>query len=317
MRTGGSRAPPGARDAVPSVPGGAGRAAAVPAGRHESQEPFLAWLLLLSNTSSLPWVHSVSYGDDEDSLSRAYMERVNLEFMKAAARGLTILFASGAGRGLLCPGAAGSPPCPGVPQSRRGDAGSLRLPGQPACLRWQVTMALGAGGSPVATTRSGPASRPPGGCGEGAQGSRDPSSLRRAGCCHPPAATTAAPGARGWLLPQAAPQPLRGTPGGLSCHHSWGTRCQGLRAAPGEGAGVWGATVCPPRSLLSLQSLRHHRGRNVLQEPLPGDHRGDRLHQRRRLQQCLSHARVPGACPAGGCGAAPAPGCSPGEGGRG
>ncbi|XP_051495089.1 tripeptidyl-peptidase 1 [Apus apus] len=65
------------------------------AGRHESQEPFLAWLLLLSNTSSLPWVHSVSYGDDEDSLSRAYMERVNTELMKAAARGLSILFASG------------------------------------------------------------------------------------------------------------------------------------------------------------------------------------------------------------------------------
>ncbi|XP_064297752.1 tripeptidyl-peptidase 1 isoform X1 [Phalacrocorax carbo] len=70
---------------------GAGR----PSGRHESQEPFLAWLLLLSNMSSLPWVHSVSYGDDEDSLSLAYMERVNVEFMKAAARGLTILFASG------------------------------------------------------------------------------------------------------------------------------------------------------------------------------------------------------------------------------
>ncbi|NXT54871.1 TPP1 peptidase, partial [Pluvianellus socialis] len=65
------------------------------AGRHESQEPFLAWLLLLSNMSSVPWVHSVSYGDDEDSLSLAYMERVNVEFMKAAARGLTILFASG------------------------------------------------------------------------------------------------------------------------------------------------------------------------------------------------------------------------------
>ncbi|CAM4304843.1 unnamed protein product [Lepidochelys olivacea] len=65
------------------------------AGRHESQEPFLAWLLLLSNTSSLPSVHSVSYGDDEDSLSRAYMKRLNWEFMKAAARGLTLLFASG------------------------------------------------------------------------------------------------------------------------------------------------------------------------------------------------------------------------------
>ncbi|NXA43660.1 TPP1 peptidase, partial [Eudromia elegans] len=64
-------------------------------GRHESQEPFLAWLLLLSNMSALPSVHSVSYGDDEDSLSRAYLQRVNVEFMKAAARGLTVLFASG------------------------------------------------------------------------------------------------------------------------------------------------------------------------------------------------------------------------------
>ncbi|KAJ7320198.1 hypothetical protein JRQ81_019709 [Phrynocephalus forsythii] len=65
------------------------------AGRHESQEPFLDWLLVLSNLSVLPWVHSVSYGDDEDSLSRAYMERVNVEFQKAAVRGISILFASG------------------------------------------------------------------------------------------------------------------------------------------------------------------------------------------------------------------------------
>lgn len=64
-------------------------------GRHESQEPFLQWLLLLSNESSLPHVHTVSYGDDEDSLSSAYIQRVNTEFQKAAARGLTLLFASG------------------------------------------------------------------------------------------------------------------------------------------------------------------------------------------------------------------------------
>ncbi|XP_020034924.1 tripeptidyl-peptidase 1 [Castor canadensis] len=64
-------------------------------GRHEAQEPFLQWLLLLSNESSLPHVHTVSYGDDEDSLSSAYIQRVNTEFMKAAARGLTLLFASG------------------------------------------------------------------------------------------------------------------------------------------------------------------------------------------------------------------------------
>ncbi|GAB5577555.1 tripeptidyl-peptidase 1 [Prionailurus iriomotensis] len=64
-------------------------------GRHESQEPFLQWLLVLSNESALPHVHTVSYGDDEDSLSSAYIQRVNTEFMKAAARGLTLLFASG------------------------------------------------------------------------------------------------------------------------------------------------------------------------------------------------------------------------------
>ena len=64
-------------------------------GRHESQEPFLQWLLLLSNESALPHVHTVSYGDDEDSLSSAYIQRVNTELMKAAARGLTLLFASG------------------------------------------------------------------------------------------------------------------------------------------------------------------------------------------------------------------------------
>ncbi|XP_033843553.1 tripeptidyl-peptidase 1 [Periophthalmus magnuspinnatus] len=65
------------------------------AGRHESQEPFLQWMLLLSNMSALPWVHTISYGDDEDSLSTAYMTRINTEFMKAGVRGISLLFASG------------------------------------------------------------------------------------------------------------------------------------------------------------------------------------------------------------------------------
>ncbi|XP_059375070.1 tripeptidyl-peptidase 1 isoform X2 [Carassius carassius] len=64
-------------------------------GRHESQEPFLQWMLLLSNMSAVPWVHTVSYGDDEDSLSDAYMNRINTEFMKAGLRGISMLFASG------------------------------------------------------------------------------------------------------------------------------------------------------------------------------------------------------------------------------
>uniref|UniRef100_A0A3B3QL29 Tripeptidyl-peptidase 1 n=1 Tax=Paramormyrops kingsleyae TaxID=1676925 RepID=A0A3B3QL29_9TELE len=64
-------------------------------GRHESQEPFLQWMLLLSNMSSVPWVHTISYGDDEDSLAASYMTRINTEFMKAGVRGISMLFASG------------------------------------------------------------------------------------------------------------------------------------------------------------------------------------------------------------------------------
>lgn len=66
-----------------------------PSGRHESQEPFLQWMVLLSNMSDLPWIHTISYGDDEDSLSTAYMMRINTEFMKAGVRGISLLFASG------------------------------------------------------------------------------------------------------------------------------------------------------------------------------------------------------------------------------
>ena len=65
------------------------------AGLHESQEPFLEWLLDISNRSEVPWVHSVSYSDYEDSLDVAYMNRMNVEFQKAGVRGLTFLFASG------------------------------------------------------------------------------------------------------------------------------------------------------------------------------------------------------------------------------
>lgn len=64
-------------------------------GRHEKQEPFLEWLIDVGNTSNIPYVHSVSYGDDEVSLSDVYMKRVSTEFMKLGARGVTILFASG------------------------------------------------------------------------------------------------------------------------------------------------------------------------------------------------------------------------------
>lgn len=65
------------------------------AGRHETQEPFLTWMVAIGNMSEVPYVHSVSYGDVESSLSVAYMQRINVEFMKAGVRGISILFASG------------------------------------------------------------------------------------------------------------------------------------------------------------------------------------------------------------------------------
>lgn len=64
-------------------------------GRHETQEPFLTWMVAIGNMTEVPYVHSISYGDVESSLSVSYMKRVNVEFMKAGVRGLTILFASG------------------------------------------------------------------------------------------------------------------------------------------------------------------------------------------------------------------------------
>ena len=73
------------------------------AGRHESQEPFLEWLMDISNRSEVPWVHSVSFADFEDSLDVAYMNRINVEFQKAAVRGLTFLFAKNSKYRLLFP----------------------------------------------------------------------------------------------------------------------------------------------------------------------------------------------------------------------
>lgn len=62
-----------------------------------NQEPFLDWLVLLAADANPPLVHSVSYADDEKDFdgNEAYMHRLNVEFQKAAARGITILFAAG------------------------------------------------------------------------------------------------------------------------------------------------------------------------------------------------------------------------------
>ena len=62
-----------------------------------ANEPFLKWLTQMAQTgdASVPKVFSTSYGEDETSTSSAYAGRLNAEFMKAGARGISLLFASG------------------------------------------------------------------------------------------------------------------------------------------------------------------------------------------------------------------------------
>lgn len=52
------------------------------------QEPFLDWLMQLSDTEDehLPLVHSVSYADDEPSMPQWFTRRCNLEFLKLGNR---------------------------------------------------------------------------------------------------------------------------------------------------------------------------------------------------------------------------------------
>mgnify|MGYP006094092985 CR=1 FL=1 len=62
---------------------------------HDQQEPFLAYMVLMSKTADTPWVHSISYADLEWSADVTYAKRVDQEFMKAGLRGISILVASG------------------------------------------------------------------------------------------------------------------------------------------------------------------------------------------------------------------------------
>jgi tripeptidyl-peptidase-1 len=68
-----------------------------PSGKDPDNEPFLDWLYAVSNTSDadVPKVFSTSYADSEYIVSAAYASRVDAEFVKAAARGISMLFGSG------------------------------------------------------------------------------------------------------------------------------------------------------------------------------------------------------------------------------
>jgi tripeptidyl-peptidase-1 len=65
------------------------------AGRHENQEPFLEWATAMNSLTQLPYVHSVSYGDEESSIDPAWARRIDVEFQKLAVRGASVMFASG------------------------------------------------------------------------------------------------------------------------------------------------------------------------------------------------------------------------------
>ena len=58
----------------------------------------MKWLTKLAATSddTVPKLFSTSYGEDESSWSYAAASRLNTEFMKAGARGISLLYASGA-----------------------------------------------------------------------------------------------------------------------------------------------------------------------------------------------------------------------------
>lgn len=51
-------------------------------GLHEGQEPFVTWASALANTSTPPFVVSVSYGDPENTVTLDYAKRLDVEFKK-------------------------------------------------------------------------------------------------------------------------------------------------------------------------------------------------------------------------------------------
>lgn len=113
-------------------------------------EPFLKFMTTLSDTADadVPLVVSVSYGEDEKSTTKNYADRLNVEFQKAGARGISLLFSSGdngvAGINgtILDPDAACGTDCPAgtgcfVPQWPAGSpyvtgvGGTKQWPGHP------------------------------------------------------------------------------------------------------------------------------------------------------------------------------------------
>lgn len=60
-----------------------------------TNEPYLVWLNYVLGQPIVPQVISTSYADDEQTVPKAYAERVCKQFAQLGARGVSVLFASG------------------------------------------------------------------------------------------------------------------------------------------------------------------------------------------------------------------------------
>jgi tripeptidyl-peptidase I len=61
----------------------------------DSDEPYLTWVNYVLGTEDIPQIISTSYGDDEQTVSKAYAVQVCNQFAQFGARGVSLLFASG------------------------------------------------------------------------------------------------------------------------------------------------------------------------------------------------------------------------------
>ena len=67
----------------------------LPNGPNQDTDPFLEWVILLMLLPNPPHINSISYGDDEYSLSSRYMLRTGDEFLRFTSSGHTLFFSSG------------------------------------------------------------------------------------------------------------------------------------------------------------------------------------------------------------------------------
>lgn len=62
-----------------------------------TNEPYLDWLNYMNSLATVPQTVTSSYGDNEQTVPRDYADSVCSQFVKLAARGVSILVSSGDG----------------------------------------------------------------------------------------------------------------------------------------------------------------------------------------------------------------------------